>query len=543
LSIKVSDLLKEVESGTIVLPDFQRSFIWEPEAVRQLLVSVLGNYFIGSILILQQFKEGSPFALRLVEGVKEVNDSAQIQSFVKVLLDGQQRTTALFYALNEPEIWLKNRSSSYRFYLDLDSALREEWDDAVKAVSTKDRKQLSELDKKPRIIFFKTIRNLDEIVEKFRNDPQFKEIYRIANEFLNREIYTIELPRDTTPERIVETFERINRTGKPLTAFELLTARLYKNGIKLRDLLSEAKKKYLFLRSIEPDLITKVVAILRGKEPKRKFILELDPANFPQDWERACKALEDAYTRLLDNKNGYGVFDFMRWVPYSTMIVPLACMIDYVKTNKRESKGNYDKIDKWYWASVFANKYDQAVDATSFADFSAIKNWIDDDGYVPEFIANYAPSSLDWSVEKQSSAIYRGVMNLVVLSGALDFKTGQPPQFDIKNVQDDHIFPKSKYRTNTFLNRTLITKNLEKGDKNPSLYFKELLDQHGRDELVAILKTHLIPEEALDFLLMDNLKEFTRWRAFAILNELRRRLGYHSLRIEEFVFEFSRRTY
>src|SRR5579875_2531436 len=96
---KVSDLISESESGTVVLPDFQRSFIWEPERIRELLVSVLGNYFLGTLLILQQFSDDSPFALRLVEGVKQLNDSAQIQSFVKVLLDGQQRTTSLFYAL------------------------------------------------------------------------------------------------------------------------------------------------------------------------------------------------------------------------------------------------------------------------------------------------------------------------------------------------------------------------------------------------------------------------------------------------------------
>jgi hypothetical protein len=540
---KVSDLISESESGTVVLPDFQRSFIWEPERIRELLVSVLGNYFLGTLLILQQFSDDSPFALRLVEGVKQLNDSAQIQSFVKVLLDGQQRTTSLFYALSEPDISLKGTSSSYRFYLDFDKALKSDWDGAVSVVNVKDKKRLAEVSKNPRIVPFRALRNLKDITTRFKMDTQFEEIYAVASDFLNREIYTIELSKDTSPERIVETFERINRTGKPLTAFELLTARLYKSKIKLRDLLDDAKDSYTFSQQIEPDFITKVIAMQRGKEPKRKFVLELDPANFAEDWDRACEALEDAYTRLLDIKNGYGAFDFKKWVPYSTMIVPLACMLGHLKENKQESKKNYDKIDRWYWASVFQNRYDQAADTTSFTDFSAIKNWINDDNAVPNFVANFDPISLDWSVEKQSSAIYRGVLNLIVLKGALDFQTGQPLQFDVKNVQDDHIFPKSVYKVNIFPNRSLITKNLPKLDRIPSDYFKEQLNLHGEEQLIQILNSHLIPKEAISSLLSDDLTEFVKLRAFTIINELRSRLFLPSLPYENFTLEAPKRSY
>ncbi len=531
---KVIDLIGEAENGILVLPDFQRSFIWEPERVRELLVSVLGNYFVGSILILQQFSDQSPFALKLVEGVMQTNSAAKKQSFVKVLLDGQQRITALFYALNEPGIHLNNTESSYRFYLNFDKALTEDWDSAVEAVNLSDKKRLSEASKNPRTVPFKTLKNLEELAERFQRDPQFAKIYKIASDFLNREIYTIELPKETTPERIVETFERINRTGKPLTAFELLTARLYKSGIKLRELLEAAEKDFRFTKQVEPDFITKVVTVLRGKEPKRKLILDLDPTNFPEDWERACESLDDAFTRLLDTKNGYGALDFDKWVPYSTMIVPLACLLDYIKTNKLESKTNYDKIDRWYWISVFANRYDQAADSTSFSDVNAMKIWLSDDSKVPDFISNFDLMALDWRLEKQRSAIYRGVLNLVSLEGALDYQTGQPPQFDPKRTQDDHIFPKSVFRVDAFPNRTLITKNQEKSDRVPSDYFKELLDKHGRSQLVAILKSHLIPEAALDSLLSDKIEDFLQMRSYTILNKIRSKVSLPEVPFDKF---------
>ncbi|MCS7229979.1 MAG: DUF262 domain-containing protein [Candidatus Kryptonium sp.] len=121
--MKVSELINEVYNGSIVLPDFQRSFIWEPEDVKELLVSVLGGYFIGSMLLMEFSGDKSefPFATRFIEGVEEINPDVkkQPQRTVKILLDGQQRTTALFYALYEPDIPLKNRKGSYKFYLNL----------------------------------------------------------------------------------------------------------------------------------------------------------------------------------------------------------------------------------------------------------------------------------------------------------------------------------------------------------------------------------------------------------------------------------------
>jgi hypothetical protein len=44
--------------------------------------------------------------------------------------------------------------------------------------------------------------------------------------------------------------------------------------------------------------------------------------------------LNGSYKRVTDLKNGYGVLDFKKWMPYTTMLVPLAAMIDYIKTKK-----------------------------------------------------------------------------------------------------------------------------------------------------------------------------------------------------------------
>jgi uncharacterized protein with ParB-like and HNH nuclease domain len=49
---KISDLLSEIDKGKLVLPDFQRDFIWKPEQTARLLASVIARYPAGSLLTL-----------------------------------------------------------------------------------------------------------------------------------------------------------------------------------------------------------------------------------------------------------------------------------------------------------------------------------------------------------------------------------------------------------------------------------------------------------------------------------------------------------
>ncbi|ALM76054.1 hypothetical protein TBCH5v1_2153 [Thermococcus barophilus] len=527
-SIKLRDLLRDTYNGRIVLPDFQRSFVWYPEDVRELLVSVFGGYFIGSMLFLESTREEAPFALRLIEGVEKVNPEARIQYSVRILLDGQQRTTALFYAFHAPNIPLSNRKYPHKFYVDIKKALAEEWEDAIIGVSIADRRRLAEIRRNRYMVPLTDFTDLEALVSRFEGDPNIPvtRLIKLYNDVMEYEIHVITLPSETSLDKIVETFERLNKTGMPLSTFDLATARLYKYGINLRSLHKEAQERYEFAKILPPELILKVIALIRGKEPRRKNLLELDHNNFYEEWERACRALELAYRRMTDIKNGYGILDFKKWAPYSTLIVPLAAMLDYLHSNKKESPENYTKIDAFYWTAVFTNKYDHAVDSQSFSDFNDFILWVEE-GIAPEFIEKFDPETVDLDVSSVASAIFKGVLSLIVLKGALDFKTGQPPQFELyrNKIQVDHIFPRSLYNEDRVANRTIITTNQSKSNKKPSEYFKERIQELGEESVLNILATHLIPPEALEALLKNDLETFMELRKRAIIDEIKRRVG------------------
>jgi hypothetical protein len=83
------DLLREFHSGAILLPQFQRDYVWKPAKIRNLLDSLLKGYPIGGF-----------FLWRPSSGVfdpkqKAFSNKRIDPEFVGYLIDGQQRLTSL----------------------------------------------------------------------------------------------------------------------------------------------------------------------------------------------------------------------------------------------------------------------------------------------------------------------------------------------------------------------------------------------------------------------------------------------------------------
>lgn len=89
------DLLESIQECRTQLPDFQRGWVWDDERIRNLLISVSLSYPIGAVMMLQTGNPNVRFASRPVEGV---DNPRQVEP-ERLILDGQQRLTALFQSL------------------------------------------------------------------------------------------------------------------------------------------------------------------------------------------------------------------------------------------------------------------------------------------------------------------------------------------------------------------------------------------------------------------------------------------------------------
>jgi uncharacterized protein with ParB-like and HNH nuclease domain len=67
----LADLLKDVGSGKIQLPDFQREWKWEDSRIASLLSSISLGYPIGVVMMLEVAGATVRFAPKLLSGVDQ----------------------------------------------------------------------------------------------------------------------------------------------------------------------------------------------------------------------------------------------------------------------------------------------------------------------------------------------------------------------------------------------------------------------------------------------------------------------------------------
>jgi hypothetical protein len=86
----IETLLTWVRSGEIAIPEIQRPFVWEPTKVRNLLDSLYRGYPVGYLIAWRNPN------VRLKDG--------SLSAGKRILIDGQQRVTALMAALLGKEV-------------------------------------------------------------------------------------------------------------------------------------------------------------------------------------------------------------------------------------------------------------------------------------------------------------------------------------------------------------------------------------------------------------------------------------------------------
>lgn len=86
----VETLLSNIKSGSIAIPEMQRPFVWDSSKVRDLVDSLDKGFPVGYIIVWQNPD------VKLKDGTKS--------SGKKVLIDGQQRITAMAAAIVGQEV-------------------------------------------------------------------------------------------------------------------------------------------------------------------------------------------------------------------------------------------------------------------------------------------------------------------------------------------------------------------------------------------------------------------------------------------------------
>lgn len=491
-----------------------------------------------------------------------------------MILDGQQRLTSLHYVFAAPGIPLRWTRYPYLFFLDLRKVTEGDFENAISSERA-DYAQ-GRLDRQTQfetlIIPFTEIECWNDWLNAYEQwlvdrdrDAYFNQYFPIDkpawNEAIERVrkflVPTLEIPKipSDDPDRIGEVcaiFEKMNSTGVRLSVYDLLTARLYRftaddgRRIDLHRLWEEAMERHRLLKQFsggQPDtygvFALRTIALLRGLDVKSKTLINLSPMDFVKDLRRALRAMEKALQRLTStNEDGFAVFD-PKWMPYSTMISPLAALLDQIEQQQHDHHA-YRLLRCWYWASVFRERYAGAVESTMYRDYQDMLEAFTDPDTQPEAIADARRAI----VESESfslrdiarvNAIYRGIMCLIAIRGAKDFQADDAIEFH--TLDDHHVFPRaylrkqqrpdgktySKDAINTIVNRTLIsaTTNRRISRRSPSNYLTHLVPA---DRMADIMDTHFVDATALNAMQSDDYERFLAAREKALIVEIRRRV-------------------
>ena len=471
-----------------------------------------------------------------------------------LVLDGQQRLTSLYQSFKHPYVRLKG-GKERRLFLNLDKLSSP--DDSIQTYSQAEVKKQNLEDKDVQVK--RMLVPLDIVVSdelgKWMDrlarvrwvqsgaDPTkaeaVDELTRIRNELTekytkeNKPFYNLQeyefnaivLPSSLGLDAVATIFEKLNTSGVELNVFEILTAKFFK-FLNLRDKWDEANKAFPTIKKFERDdkdtsiaiLILKAILLIKSStsgppfqikgECKRSNLLnDLTAADIANHWDGVSSIMNRALVKL---RNDYGVL-LRKYMPYDTMLVALAVILDYVESSVQttEKSRAYEKIRAWYWASVFSNRYDSSTDTKSKDDAEAVIRWINDDLLVPSFVSSFNLNEINLR-EATRGAVYTGVLNLLLGNGIRDFVTSESVRTLIETnpsgVDEHHIFPQnylkrhygeksdeySKLR-NSVINITIIRDETNREyikDDAPSTY---LVNAPLVKNLDNIRDAHLIP--------------------------------------------------
>jgi len=570
------EILKDVNSGKIQLPDFQRGWVWDDNRIKGIIASVAKSFPIGAIMLLETGNENIRFKTKPIEGVVGLNGIKPEM----LILDGQQRITSLYQAIITNRVVHTRNSIGYEikrwYYIDMVRALDPDSDLEEAIFSINENKIITEnfgrdiaLDLSTEENEFKNlmypVSKVDEYDEwrtqfieywdydkdkiKFWNEFEKK----IIKGFNGYNLPVIIMKKENPKEAVCQVFEKVNTGGVSLTVFELLTASFASDDFDLKSdwesIKNDFKPYKVLINTSNTDVIQAITLYstfkkrldaissgVSGNIPsvsaKRKDMLNLKL----EEYKRYREDLVNGFiktSKILVENHIYNARD----LPYSTQLIPMAAILAHLK-EKIDNIGNKIKLMRWFWCGVFGELYGSANETRYALDMMQVTDWIENNSIEPKTIydANFSPSRLN-TLRTRNSAAYKGVYALMMDDNPSDWLSATKIDFSTyfsESIDIHHIFPiawceKNNIPRNDYdciINKTPLsgrTNRIVSGDA-PSKYLERLKKYAGvsDQEFNNILVSHLLNPE---FLYNDDFYGFFYNRKEQILQKIEKAMG------------------
>lgn len=557
----IETLLTWVKSGEIAIPEIQRPFVWEATKVRNLLDSLYQGYPVGYLVSWRnptvKLKDGTPSAGK------------------RILIDGQQRVTALMAALLAREVLTKDYETvririafhplEEKFEVS-NPAIRKNsaWIPDVSEIFSPDAKLLQ---------ITRAYATANPGVDE---DALFGTLEKLRK-IINNHVGVIELAEDLDIETVTEIFIRVNSAGAPLSQADFAMSKIAANesygGNQLRKAIdyfchlaiapefygriekgdpafavSEFFPKMKWLKNVNDDIYdpsyTDMLRVAFTSEFRRGKLQDLVALLSGRNFE--TKQYEEAVAEDAFNRLKQGVLNFINQTHFErlVMIVRSAGFISrdlmgaqnavnfaYILYLRGRAEGTpaaeiERMVRRWYVMSLLTQRYSGNPESTFDFDIRQVEargleaytSAVIDAELSESFWSTLLPQQMETS--SGSSPYFLVFQAAQVKMGDKGFLSRDITVQDLILNRSDvhHLFPRnylkrqglSRGRYNQIANYALAQSeiNIAIGDKAPSVYFSELLEQcnggkkkYGGitdlEELKENLREHSIPESIL----------------------------------------------
>lgn len=213
-NVSVQSLLSWIREGEVAIPEIQRPFVWDASKVRDLIDSLYSGFPIGYIVV---WKNPD---IKLKDGT--------ISAGKKILIDGQQRITALQAALVGTKV-VQSDYSKTRIAIAFNPLATERRFEVCNSIIRKNPAWIPDIAE-----LFKGNMNIFEFIPQYcekNNIPitQAGEINQKINNLLNiqyNNLGVIELASDLDIEQVTEIFIRINSKGVVLSQADFAMSKI-----------------------------------------------------------------------------------------------------------------------------------------------------------------------------------------------------------------------------------------------------------------------------------------------------------------------------
>ena len=237
----IDTLLAWVKSGEIAVPEIQRPFVWDATKVRNLLDSLYQGYPVGYLIAWQ-----NP-SVRLKDGSKS--------SGKRILIDGQQRVTALMAALLGREVLTKDYETvTIRIAF---HPVEERFEVSNPAIR-KDSAWISDI-----ATVFDPNTSLTELTDDYAasnpeaNRRQVSLILERVRRLTNNHVGVINLDEDLDIETVTEIFIRVNSAGASLSQADFAMSKIAVNETHGGNILRKAIDYFCHL-AVAPEFFPRI---------------------------------------------------------------------------------------------------------------------------------------------------------------------------------------------------------------------------------------------------------------------------------------------